>query len=391
MIKSMSLKSLKNINFLQPSNRHVILVFWLENYFGFSSFGSFLNILMCRLNPPLSRNWRGCPFYLGALHCLSSLINKPLSNIECILSTPIWHNKSLKTKFDKTLAEAGFLTISDLFFNSTLIKAESINLPQRIKRKVLTITNRVPECWKNIVLEHNIVHVSKPTLLVKFGEIFRHPLDCTTKIIYKKIIECKTSTPKGLLNWLEDIDIEESQLKLACIFTNFCTKDIFRQVFQFKINCQILPTNSYLKQYKVLDNDRCPTCGESETVLHRTWECREIASFIEKVFDFLNSECGTILSLEDSRNEYLFGLPAENFPALNQILLELKVFNFYSLPKDANLGHPILLKMFFSRLRKIILQEKCIGIFKKSYEEFEFKWEKFIAIYDFRGPDFDQL
>ena len=59
--------------------------------------------------------------------------------------------------------------------------------------------------------------------------------------------------------------------------------------------------------------------------------------------------------MEDSRNEFLFGLEAEKFPALNQILLKLKVFNFYSLPKDVNLGEDILLKMFLNRLRKLIL------------------------------------
>ena len=70
---------------------------------------------------------------------------------------------------------------------------------------------------------------------------------------------------------------------------------------------------------------------------------------------------------------------------------EIKIFNFYNLPKDFNLGYNILKEKFCSRIRKLISKEKVIAMELSAYEVFELKWEKFVSLYDFRGPDFDQI
>ena len=98
MVKAMSLKSLKNINFLQPANRHAVLVSWIRDCFGFASYGNIFTILDCRFTQPIRRKWRGSPFYLESFRCLSSLVSEPVNDSEALLSTPIWHNKALKTK-----------------------------------------------------------------------------------------------------------------------------------------------------------------------------------------------------------------------------------------------------------------------------------------------------
>ena len=46
------------------------------------------------------------------------------------------------------------------------------------------------------------------------------------------------------------------------------------------------------------------------------WECRIVSQFVGIIFDFLNEEFNATLMLEESRNEYFFGLHAEKFPAL---------------------------------------------------------------------------
>ena len=95
--------------------------------------------------------------------------------------------------------------------------------------------------------------------------------------------------------------------------------------------------------------------------------------------------------MEESRNDYLFGLQGDKFYALNQILLELKIFNFYNLPKDVNLGINVKKVKFLCRIRKLMAKEKYISVLNCVYENFVSKWEKFVKIYDFRGPDFDQI
>ena len=68
-----------------------------------------------------------------------------------------------------------------------------------------------------------------------------------------------------------------------------------------------------------------------------------------------------------------------------------KIFNFYNLSKDLNLGYNTLKEKFCSRIRKLISKEKNISMESTAYEAFESKWEKFVSLYDFRGPDFDQI
>ena len=166
---------------------------------------------------------------------------------------------------------------------------------------------------------------------------------------------------------------------------------IFRQTFQFKINSQILPTNTYLLRYRILDNDQCAICREQDTIIHKIWSCRRTLDFITVIFEFLNLECKTDLTINDPRNAYLFGFEPHSNEALNQILLELKIFNFYTLPKDARLNNDILKSIFFIRIRKIILQEKFISICKNKYDNFDLKWDHFTAIYDWRGPDYEHI
>ena len=86
--------------------------------------------------------------------------------------------------------------------------------------------------------------------------------------------------------------------------------------------------------------------------------------------------------------DYIFGLKGNN-EALNQILLELKVFNFYNLQENPNTSNETFQKTFLSRIKKLMLKEKDIAILGNKYDEFEYKWDKYLLIYDYRGPDVD--
>ena len=86
--------------------------------------------------------------------------------------------------------------------------------------------------------------------------------------------------------------------------------------------------------------------------------------------------------------DYIFGLKGNN-EALNQILLELKVFNFYNLQENPNTSNETFQKTFLSRIKKLILKEKDIAILGNKYDEFEYKWDKYLLIYDYRGPNVD--
>ena len=53
-----------------------------------------------------------------------------------LMSTPLWHNRYLETKFDHELSINGFNFIRDLFHGGILIKETSPNLPNLRPSKV---------------------------------------------------------------------------------------------------------------------------------------------------------------------------------------------------------------------------------------------------------------
>ena len=76
------------------------------------------------------------------------------------------------------------------------------------------------------------------------------------------------------MNWCQDLMLSNEQIKIAFTHAKYCTKNVFKQVFQFKINTYILPTNEYLKRYKILNDDLCSRClEECDTIMHKLWDC----------------------------------------------------------------------------------------------------------------------
>ena len=107
---------------------------------------------------------------------------------------------------------------------------------------------------------------------------------------------------------------------------------------------QIVPTNEYLNRYLVSDTSNCSLCQERDTTLHQLYECERISNFISFIFGVLNTECDAALFIEGSREQYLFGLQGKKYVALNQVLLEMKVFNFYYVRENPHIRDDILNK-----------------------------------------------
>ena len=182
--------------------------------------------------------------------------------------------------------------------------------------------------------------------------------------------------------WCEGINLSDSEIKNAFIFARACTKNIFDQVFQFKIVTQILPTNKYLKRYKVKDSDICSKCLiEQDTVLHSLWSCPSIVPFVSKIIEFLKIDCN--VKEDISTVPYIFGF--KNNTGLNHILIELKKYIFYNWKEGV--GIVAFCERFKAKIRKIIVMEKHLMISDKKFEIFFSKWKEFREFYDFLGPD----
>ena len=145
---------------------------------------------------------------------------------------------------------------------------------------------------------------------------------------------------------------------------------------------QILPTNKYSNQYRILESELCNKCAvRSDTVLHRLYQCQLLVPYRDKIIFFLTQQCQIQENI--SLKDYMFGF--SNNQGLNHALLELKKLIFYTW--DPNIEIDAFLDLFIDKIRKLIIKEKQCVVSNKLYEQFNTKWEKFKIIYDFNGPD----
>ena len=206
--------------------------------------------------------------------------------------------------------------------------------------------------------------------------------DITSIQIYKKVIEKKIRPPVGVLRWVEDFNVNDSKIVTGFTFAQECSKSTFDQVFQYKIMTQILPTNQYLARYRVRDSDICSKCKlVTDSVSHSLWSCQLLVPYVDKFLEFLRQKC----KFQENIGiiEYIFGVKSNE--ALNHIFLEFKKEVFYNF--DENVGVGAFCERIIDKIRKIMLKEKHCIKSVKMYDQYTKKWEKFITIYDFRGPD----
>ena len=145
---------------------------------------------------------------------------------------------------------------------------------------------------------------------------------------------------------------------------------------------QILPTNQYLARYRIRDSDICSKCEViTDTVSHSLWSCQLVVPYVDKFIDFLKETC----KVKDQIGivQYIFGV--KNNLGLNHIFIEFKKEVFYNF--DKNIGVEAFCERMINKIRKIMIKEKnCIKSIGM-YDKYTQKWDSFIPIYDFRGPD----
>ena len=99
----------------------------------------------------------------------------------------------------------------------------------------------------------------------------------------------------------------------------------------------------------------------------------------------MKTECSQLVNI--TMRDYLFGIDGEKNAALNQILLELKKYIFYSCPEE--ISNSAFGEQFIKNVRSLIIKEKRLVKENIAMEIFYNKWKNFVSIYDFRGPDLD--
>jgi hypothetical protein len=352
-------------------------------------FSNTLSILDCKFKVPRKASWRGHPYHYEILKSLESLTEQLPKLTENILSIPIWYNRFLNTKFNIKASKAGFNYLRDLFIDGLPLAQDQINnlnLAPVLSRSLVNIISKIPDCIKNQIGRALPKHFTVfPFQTINFHGTDHTLIKMDSKAIYNNLSYPKVKMPKGLLNWCADLELSDEQIKTSLTFAHKCCTNIFDRVFQFKIVTQILPANEYLLRYRVKDSNICDNCNtECDTIVHRLYDCEKIVPILLWIFNFFQNECNYqygIISMVD----YLFGINGEKHLALNQLLLELKKSIFYNVNEFATCD--AFCEHFICQTRSLIIKEKQIALKNNKLDNFFTKWEHFIMIYDFRGPD----
>ena len=346
-------------------------------------FTNTLNVLNCMIKIPRKVNYNGHPFYYNILKTYENISQHFCIKIENIVSTPIWFNKILNTKFDPEISQAGFDFVKDLLPNNQPLIDNYNNLRNVKIRKLRNILNKIPQVWLDKVVQSDntfITVIPFPTVELNNQIVYLNKV--ASDQIYESLIASKIRPPTGLLRWREDIDLTDAEITTAFTFARLCSRSTFDHAFQYKIVTNILPTNKYLARYQVRDCNLCSKClAVPDTVTHRMWSCPLLVPYVEEIINFLKNDCNVTEDI--SFVQYLFGFG--NNEGLNHILLELKKELFYNW--DANVGVGTFCERFQVKVRKLMIKEKQIILSNNKFEKYLNKWEQFMPIYDFLGPD----
>ena len=145
--------------------------------------------------------------------------------------------------------------------------------------------------------------------------------------------------------WEEKLSIQfdENELEYYFVIPHHVTMNTKLITFQFQILHQILPTNSKLFLFKLLDTELCSFCHETkETIVHLFYVCQHVRNIWIILKQKLRELCGVDVCFNEQIVIFGYNDKSENYRAINLLILLAKRFIYinrcqYSIPNMKSL------------------------------------------------------
>lgn len=148
------------------------------------------------------------------------------------------------------------------------------------------------------------------------------------------------------------------------------------QTFQLKVLHRIVPCRRYLKNIRVLQEDTCAFCADSDTLIHFLYECPDTASFWGKVAAWLRRAGGPDISRLSPR-DIILGLPASP-GAPSGIINYITIFTKYFIQRQKLFhGGCLSLLEWLAELKTKLSSERYMCAIERKPSRFS-KWEKIL-------------
>jgi hypothetical protein len=275
-------------------------------------------------------------FYVQCLTIIDEMRTQEPTTQSEVLNEYIWYNKDIHIDrspvFYKDWYINGVKKVKDLmnakkdFMSEDELKAK-YGLHNFPFVHYHSLRQAIPYSWKQI-LKKDIIEVNGYTegkINIKLGDSVV-PIDgCPNNCLYWQILRNNNqSIPTAIHYWKNAFQLNDVEMSKAFCVPFRCVRDIKIQSLQYKILHHIYACRLKLYQWKIKPTNNCLTCGDTDTLEHHFFECREALLFWSSLNNWWKNHCNKC-TINDKKT-VLLGLYNKecHFRQLNYITLKAK-------------------------------------------------------------------
>jgi hypothetical protein len=200
----------------------------------------------------------------------------------------------------------------------------------------------------------------------------------TNKDVYWELISKKQIKPIVAQKWCERYEIADDDWKV--VFKNYAEiKETKLKAFQFKILNNIIPCNHYLKKIGKSTTEKCPSCNETEDLVHYFVGCHKATNIWLQIRRWWTGITGQDVAFTE--RDIILGLEKRKVKIikqeqLNKIIMTIK----WKIHANKQLGQETLLYQILNNIRQMIRIEEIIAAKNDKYKKHQDLW---IEVEDF--------
>jgi hypothetical protein len=311
------------------------------------------------------------PFYRQVFAAWTKLKEPPDDDPFTIRREIIWWNRNIKISKKEILykewLDNGIITLHDILQeNGDFRTKQSLEQEFHINIDVMKyngLKSAIPDKWKRCVktmkIKKDVISNLEQPFVMCNSRLLALGI-ATNKDIYWELVTKKQIKPIVAQKWCERYDIAEEEWKK--VFKNMVVlKDSKMKAFQYKILNNIIPCNFYLKKIGRSDTDKCPTCDETEDLIHYFIGCQTAENIWLQVRRWWQGLTGQDISINEQ--DIILGLQKRDFKIckfeqLNVILTTVK----WKVHANKQSGDTCCLYQVLHGIKEMIKIEEMIAI-----------------------------
>ena len=287
-------------------------------------------------------------FWCNTMNAWGEIIQHPTTAPLEILRQPLWLNNDIlinKQRICKTSwIKKGVFFIDDLIdAQGNFLSLTNFQEKFELQTNFLTyngIISAIPRGWRELIKNFPKDEI-RDSYIAKIKNTTK-----VSKNFYPLFMSSVVETPwKVKQKWEEKLSIQfdENELEYYFVIPHHVTMNTKLITFQFQILHQILPTNSKLFLFKLLDTELCSFCHETkETIVHLFYVCQHVRNIWIILKQKLRELCGVDVCFNEQIVIFGYNDKSENYRAINLLILLAKRFIYinrcqYSIPNMKSL------------------------------------------------------